>query len=150
MKPEFRSLRLKQLERSLQPFQEAKSVQRPERGWIRAVRQALGTSLAEMAGALGSSNRQLALQLEKSEAESRISLKSLTAAAEALGCELVYALVPKQGNFHDLAKARAGVIAKRNVLAVEHTMALENQATGRIKERIDEETERILNTRSKR
>ena len=149
MKPEFRSLRLKQLERSLEPFQNAKAVQRPERGWIRAVRQALGTSLPEMADALGSS-RQLAFQLEKSEADNRITLKSLKAAADALGCELVYALVPKRGSLQDLAKERAGAIAKRNVLAVEHTMALENQAPGRIKERIEEETQRILNMRSKR
>jgi hypothetical protein len=41
------------------------------------------------------SSRQLPVQLEKAEAEDRVTLKSLRAAAQALGCELVYALVPK-------------------------------------------------------
>jgi enoyl-CoA hydratase/carnithine racemase len=91
------------------------------------------------------SSLSLAAQFEKSETDYRITLKSLSQAADALGCDLVYALVPKQGTLHDLAQHRATEAATADVLAVEHTMALENQAVGGVKEKIREEAHRILN-----
>ena len=78
----------------------------------------------------------LAAQFEKSETEYRITLNSLRQVADALGCDLVYALVPKRGTLHDLAESRATEEASADVLAVEHTMALENQAVGGVKEKI--------------
>ena len=94
MRSEFRSLRLKQLDRALEPYRAARKELRPPKGWIRAIRQALGISAGELARRLGTS-RQLPLQMEKGEAEDRITLKSLRAAANALDCDLVYALVPR-------------------------------------------------------
>jgi len=143
MRPEFRQLRLEQLERSLQPFMSAREVSRPQKGWIRALRQALGMTLKELAMRMKSSLPVVA-QFERSEAEYRITLKSLRQAADALGCELVYALVPKQGNIRELMERRAREEATNDVLAVEHTMALENQAVGRVKEKIDQEAKRLL------
>ena len=69
---------------------------------------------------------------------------SLRAAADALGCRLVYALVPKSGSIHELAEERARTKAAENVRAVEHSMALEDQAVGGIEDKIKEETRRIL------
>ena len=86
----------------------------------------------------------LAAQLEKSETEYRITLNSLRQVADALGCDLVYALVPKQGSLHDLAERRASEEVSPDVLAVEHTMALENQAVGGVQEKIREEANRRL------
>src|SRR5206468_5591638 len=103
MRPEFRTLRVKQLERALEPFDAAKNSLRPQKGWLRAVREATGISLREMATRL-KKTPTLAAKLEKSEAEYRITLASLRDAADALGCQLVYALVPKSGNIHDLAE----------------------------------------------
>jgi predicted DNA-binding mobile mystery protein A len=91
--------------------------------------------------------RQHVAFMEKSEAEERITLKSLKRAAEALDCELVYAVVPKSGSLSDLAEKRARQQAEQNVLAVEHTMALENQAVGGVKKKIQEETRRMLGAR---
>jgi predicted DNA-binding mobile mystery protein A len=144
MKAAYRSLRLRQLERRLQPFLRAREAPRPPRGWIRAIREASGTTLRELATRMKSS-LSLAAQFEKSETDYRITLKSLSQAADALGCDLVYALVPKQGTLHDLAQHRATEAATADVLAVEHTMALENQAVGGVKEKIREEAHRILN-----
>jgi hypothetical protein len=42
-------------------------------------------------------------RLEISEQTSRIVMANLKRAAEALGCELVYALVPREGSMEDLA-----------------------------------------------
>ena len=143
MKSEFRSLRLRQLERTLRPFLEARQIARPQKGWIRAIREASGMTLRELATGMKSS-LSLAAQFEKSEAEYRITLNSLRQAADALGCDLVYALVPKQGTLYDLAKRRATEEATADVLAVEHTMALENQAVGGVKKKIQEEASRML------
>jgi predicted DNA-binding mobile mystery protein A len=87
------------------------------------------------------------VQLEKAEAEDRITLKSLRAAANALGCDLVYALVPKGETLGGLVEERARAQAKRQVLSVEHSMALEDQAVGRVDEAVEAETKRRLRKR---
>lgn len=142
MKAEFRQLRLKQLARTLEPFAQAREVVRPRRGWIRALREATGMTLKDVAGRLGGS-LPLISKLEKSETEYAITLKSLRDIADAMDCQLVYALVPKTGDLDDLARRRATQEVAENVSAVEHTMALENQAVGGIDEKINEESERI-------
>jgi predicted DNA-binding mobile mystery protein A len=143
MKPEFRRLRLGQLERALTPFLAAKETQRPQKGWIRAIREATGITVREMAKRLRKAP-SVAAHLEGSEAEYRITLGSLREAADALGCQLVYALVPKRGSIQELAEERTRTNAAENVRAVEHSMALEDQAVGGVPEKIEEETKRIL------
>lgn len=143
MKAAFRTLRLRQLERTLHPFLQAREVPRPTKGWIRAIREVSGMTLFELATRMKSS-LSLAAQFEKSETDYRITLKSLRQAASALDCDLVYALVPRRGTLRDLAENHATAAATPDVLAVEHTMALENQAVGGVKEKIQEEADRIL------
>src|SRR5437660_362334 len=136
MRPEFRKLRIQQLERSMEVFQSARKIQRPPKGWIRALREASGMTLREFAMRMKSSIPSAA-KFEKSEAEYRITLNSLRRAAEALGCELIYALVPKQGSILDLAEHRAREEAANDVLSVEHTMALEDQGVGGVEQKIE-------------
>ena len=147
MRSEFRNLRLKQLDRALEPYRAAREVPRPSKGWMRSIRQALGVSSGELARRLGTS-RQLPLQLEKGEAEDRITLKSLRAAANALDCDLVYALVPRAGSMKELIESRARTEARNRVVGVEHSMALENQAVGRIDEAVEAETRRLVRKRT--
>jgi predicted DNA-binding mobile mystery protein A len=146
MKPEFKSLRIKQLDRSLKPFYEAMSVSRPQRGWLRAVREAVGVPLKEFAEKLGIKPSSAA-SLEKTEAEYRITLGSLREAADVLGCQLIYAMVPKSGTIQELAERRIKDAVSANVRAVEHSMALEDQAVGNIDEKIREQTDRLLKRR---
>jgi predicted DNA-binding mobile mystery protein A len=145
----FRNLRLKQLDRALAPFRPAVAISRPVKGWVRAIREAIGVSSADLARRMGTS-RQLSLQQEKAEAEDRITLKSLRTLAGALDCDLVYALVPRAGSLEDLMDSRARVLAKKNVLGVEHSMALEGQAAGNLDEAIETETRRIAGKRAGR
>lgn len=149
MRSEFRNLRIKQLDRNLQPFSAARAIPRPQKGWLRAIREALGIPSRELGRELGTS-RQLPLQLEKAEAEDRITLKSLRAAANALGCDLVYALVPKSGSMQNLAENRARAHARKHVLGVEHSMALEDQAVGRVDEAVEAETLRLVRKSARR
>ena len=105
MKPEYRNLRLKQLADTLDKFTDAKQTARPGRGWLRAVREALGVSQQEVAIA-SKVKRQSIIGFEKAEASDRITLRNLRSVADAMGCELVYAIVPKAGSIEELAEQR--------------------------------------------
>jgi hypothetical protein len=59
-----------------------------------------------------------------------------------MDCELVYAIMPKSGSIQELAEQRKRSEATKRVLSVERTMALEDQASGGLKELIEEETKR--------
>jgi predicted DNA-binding mobile mystery protein A len=143
MKPEFRDLRLTQIDRSLVTFMAARSTSRPQRGWLRAVREALGITIREVSRTMRKTPQTVAA-FEKSEAADRITLQTLRRYAEALNCELVYAIVPRNGSLQQLAEARARLAAERDVRAVEHTMALEDQATRGIPDKIERETKRRM------
>lgn len=69
--------------------------------------------------------------MENTEAREGISLATLRRAADALDCELVYFLVPRElvaETFTDLAKANDPAMG--HLAATEHSMALEGQAVG--------------------
>jgi predicted DNA-binding mobile mystery protein A len=141
MKDNFRQLRVQQLDRILEPL---RSVQlpRPPRGWIRALREAMGVSYAELGERLQAS-RSLAHQQEKAEVDDRITLKSLRACAEALDCELVYAFVPRAISIEATLANRARGAASKAVRRVEHSMALEDQASGNVDQAIEAQTRRV-------
>src|ERR1700722_1342218 len=103
-KKESQSLRLNQLVGKVHPNQPLGAVQRPVSGWLKAVRQALGRSLKSVAAELRSSP-QAVHQLEKSEAAGTISLKQLELVAGAIGCRVVYSLIPREGTLLELANA---------------------------------------------
>jgi predicted DNA-binding mobile mystery protein A len=147
MQIEFRELRIKQLERTLAPFQSAAPIPRPHKGWVRAIREALGLSSGDMAAKMGTS-RQLIIQQENAESQDRITLKSLRALANALDCDLVYALVPRSGSLPDLAASQARNRARNHVIGVEHSMAIESQASGHVDEAIEAEARRLARKRS--
>lgn len=100
-------------------------VPRPSRGWIRAIRETLGMTTRQLAKRLGMQQPSLT-ELEKSEADGNITLKSLERVAEALGCRLVYALVPVKPLTQTIEE-RASHVAQQKLAAVEHTMRLEDQ-----------------------
>ena len=154
MRDNFRNLRLNQLARSLTTFEAARLEARPQRGWSKAIREGLGMSLEEVGKALGQSKKRI-LDFEHAEAEDRITLRSLRRVANAMNCELVYALVPKSGSIIELAEKlrqrrehtqeqQTRDRVRQDVLGVEHTMALENQAAGEVDRLIEEETKRRL------
>ncbi len=86
---------------------------RPARGWIRAIRDALGMSSRQLATRMGQSQPAVS-QLEHSEVDDRITLATLRRAADALECDLVYALVPRT-TLDDTVRRRARSLARRDV-----------------------------------
>lgn len=102
--------------------------QPPPKGWIRAIRDALGMTGPQLGKRLGVTP-QTVEAMQKSEASGSIQLATLRRAAEAMGCTLVYALMPNT-SFEDAVKQRARKIAMRDLARVAHSMKLEAQATG--------------------
>jgi predicted DNA-binding mobile mystery protein A len=100
----------------------------PPKGWIRAIRDALGMTGVQFAKRLHI-RPQSVDALEKSEANGAIQLKTLRRVAEALDCTLVYALVPNT-SLEGVVHERARKIATRDLGRVAHTMKLEAQETG--------------------
>ena len=131
---------------SLPPLQK---MQRPHKGWIRAVKEALGMSSKQLAARLGVSPPRITA-LEKSEVDETVTLASLRRAAEALDCALVYSFVPK-GSFEEVLQTRARRIAAEIIGKVDHTMRLEaqNVQSDKLNEEIENLAAQILREQHK-
>lgn len=110
------------------------NIQIPAEGWIRTVRKALGMSGAQLAGRMGVTRARIA-QVEQAELEGGVTLKSMQATAEAMGCRFVYAFVPPD-SIESVIIAQARKKAQAIVATAGKHMALEDQAlTGNRTER---------------
>jgi predicted DNA-binding mobile mystery protein A len=98
----------------------------PPEGWLRTVRSALGMSGAQLARLLDVSRSQVA-QAEKNELAGVITLKRLQKMAEAMGCRVVYTIVPETST-SDLVAKRARKKAGQLIRQADTHMALESQA----------------------
>jgi len=125
MRAQERASTRKQLDKRLNRLRNSEALSRPPRGWIKAIREALGMTATQFGKRLGVS-QSTALGFEKSEASRGITLDTLVRAARALDCHLVYALVPRKP-LESLVQDRAGQLAKKRLWATSHSMALENQ-----------------------
>jgi predicted DNA-binding mobile mystery protein A len=101
-------------------------LKRPSVGWLRTVREALNMPQRELARRLQVSQPSVQA-LERREADGAITLDSLERAADALGCDLVYALIPRRP-LEETLRDQAQKVAQAQWNAVTQTMALENQS----------------------
>ncbi|MEN8262296.1 MAG: mobile mystery protein A [Nitrospirota bacterium] len=114
-----------QLEITLQKFRPLLDISMPPKGWIRAVRDALGMNGRQLADRLNVTRQRAAL-IEKDEIGNSATLKTMRRVAESLDCVFVYALLPRTSlkqTLHEQAKR----VAKKRLARVSHTMMLENQ-----------------------
>jgi predicted DNA-binding mobile mystery protein A len=114
-----------QLDSRFKEFAPGKRYAPPVRGWIRAVREALGMSMEQLADRLKIKQPSL-VALEQSEAKGTIELATLRRVAEALDCTLVYALVPNKP-LETMVRDRARAFTRKRRAHVEHSMLLEDQ-----------------------
>ncbi|MGD0864658.1 MAG: mobile mystery protein A [Rhizomicrobium sp.] len=117
---------IRQLDRRLAAIRPLVANARPPKGWVRAIRDGLGMTTLQLARRIGVSQSRIP-ELEQAEAGGHITLKSLERAAEAMGCRVIYALVPERP-LADILRAQAERIADRQLAAVAHSMQLEDQA----------------------
>lgn len=124
-----------QLADALQSYPLPDAATAPRGGWLRAIREALGMGQAQL-GARAGVSRQSVQDFERAEAERRITLESLGRMARAMGCRVVYALVPEKGSLDELRERRADALAEALLQPADHSMRLEAQGvSGRERER---------------
>ena len=120
------NLKRMQLADALRGYPLPDSAVSPRGGWVRAVREVLGMTQAQLGARVGIS-RQSVQDMEKAEAERRITLDSLDRLARAMGCRVVCALVPEQGTLDDVRERRADQVAETMLKSAAHSMQLEAQ-----------------------
>ena len=126
MRAEDRATARRQLDKRLNELQNTEAFARPPRGWVKAIREALGMTTAQLARRLGVAQSR-AVTIEQAEARGTITLSSLEKAAQALDCRLVYVLVPRKP-LEALVEDRAQALAKERLQSTAHNMALEDQS----------------------
>ena len=121
-----KELRIAQMDAVLQNSANHPLPPRPPAGWLRAIREALGMTSAVLARRLGVTASG-ARKLEQAEAADAITLGTLRRVAEALDCDLQYALVPRRP-LREMRRQQALQLAQRCQQDAGRTMALEAQA----------------------
>jgi predicted DNA-binding mobile mystery protein A len=116
----------RQLDKRLSLLRDSYEFARPPRGWIKAIREALGMTTAQLARRIGVSQPRV-VAIEKAEKNASITLDSLERAARAMDCQVVYALIPRKP-LKDLVEERAHIVAEKRLKSTRHSMALEAQS----------------------
>lgn len=101
-----RRLLRKKLDKEMRFYRLAAREKEPTNGLLRAVRQAMKIPLKEIAAmmAIGESN---VFEMEEREETGAIELRSLERMAEAMGCKVVYGVIPANGmTLEELAEGR--------------------------------------------
>lgn len=119
-------LLLKQIDTKLEPWIKLGQQERPSKGWLHTIRQALGMTTTKLAQRLGI-NQSRIIQLEQAEANDSITLRTLSKAAEAMGCRFIYALVPKD-SLENILRRQARILAEQQLERIHHSMLLEQQS----------------------
>ena len=91
-----------ELERKLRWYRRARLHPRPPEGWLRAMRLAVGIPAEQIADQMRFTPRMV-FQTERAEQKRNISLERLERMARAVGCDLVYGLVPWERSLEDRA-----------------------------------------------
>lgn len=115
-----------QLDASLKHLGPLQRIAAPRKGWIRAIRDALGMSAKQLGGRLGVAQQAVA-RIEKDELSGSVTIKTMHRIAECLDCVFVCGFVPRSSLDTTLRK-QAKQIAAKQLAQASQTMALENQA----------------------
>mgnify|MGYP003586026235 CR=1 FL=1 len=126
-----------QLESSLLRLHPLLSVSAPSKGWIRAIRSALGMSTRQLASRLAITQQALS-RIEQAEPSGAVTVKTLRRIADSLDCVFVCGFVPRS-TLEDTVRRQALRVAAKRLGQASHSMALEAQALGQ------EENQKILN-----
>jgi len=118
-----------QLDVSLQRLSPLLDVIAPPKGWIRAIRDALGMTAKQLANRLGVAQQAVA-RIEKEELAGSVTIKTMRRIADCLDCVFVYGFVSRTSLEETVAR-QAKQIAIRHLTQASQTMSLENQALSR-------------------
>jgi len=125
MKAKQKKLAREQLDATLGKFRPLISLFPPRKGWIRAIRDALGMTGEQLAKRLNV-NKQRVARIERDEKLGKITIKTLRRVAEALDCKFVYCFVPKD-SLEQTVRNKARDTALRRLARSNQMMRLEQQ-----------------------
>ena len=115
-----------QLDASLLRMSPLRDVRAPSRGWIRAIRDALGMTGKQLASRLGIAQQAVA-RIEKGELAGSVTIGTLRRIAEGLDCVFVYGFLPRT-SLEKAVERQARKVATQRLAQASQTMSLENQA----------------------
>ena len=144
MHPKHKLMARQQLDKTQSGFAAAKHTAPPVKGWVRAIREALGMSGKQLANRLKVSQPRIP-RLEQDEVSGAVTLKSMRQAAEAMNCVFVYAIVPRN-SLEETVRAQARKVAEVRMQQVSHTMLLEAQSLSAEEQRasLDADVEELV------
>lgn len=121
----YRRLEVNRLDKHFHRLRSAEKALRvqPIGGWVKTIREALGMSATQLAERLGVSRNAIYL-LEEREGRRKTTLKQLDKAAAALGCDVVYTLIPNQ-SLEQTIRGRARIKAEAQLREANASMGLE-------------------------
>ena len=128
MKAKHKKLAREQLDATLKRFEPLKTLVPPGKGWIRAIRDALGMTGEQLAIRLNT-NKQRIGRIEQDEKLGKVTVKTLRSVAEAMDCIFVYGFVPRD-SLEPTVSYQAGLVAKKRTARSNQTMRLEKQELG--------------------
>ena len=139
-----KQLLIQQLDQKISLYNELFKITKPQKGWVKTIRTALGISLEQIAKKMHIT-KQSVRAIEEREKEGTITLKSLQEVAHILDMKLIYALVPKDGSLDALIERKAKELAIKIVQRTSASMKLEDQENSkeRIEKAIQEKTEEL-------
>jgi predicted DNA-binding mobile mystery protein A len=125
----LKKLRRTQLDKNFERIEKITPyIRRPKQGWIKEIRESLGMSLQDLGSRMGVIKQRVE-RIQKDEVSGKVTLETMQKAAEALHCEFVYILIPKEGSLDKSLTQQAHKLADEILNSVDSTMKLENQAT---------------------
>ena len=126
------------MDKKLQAWIDIRGEKRPPSGWLKAIRGALGLSTRQLAAIVGIDFSSI-IRLEERELQGTVSLEVLDKAAKAMGCKVVYAIVPEDPylSLESIIDERAKRAATELLEKVEHSMRLEEQGSPDAKTEIE-------------
>ena len=106
MREKERQLARKKLDAEMKLYRRAGMEKNPTNALLRAVRQTLGVPVVEIAEKMGVC-KSVVLDLEAREPQNTVTLRSMSRMARAMGCKMVYGIVPEGGKtLEELAEKR--------------------------------------------
>ncbi|MCF7975658.1 MAG: mobile mystery protein A [Phycisphaerae bacterium] len=125
MQPKHKKLAREQLDETLTQLAPLKTLIPPRKGWIRAIRQALGMTGDQLAKRLQASKQRIS-RIEQDEVCEKLTISTLRRVAECLDCTLVYGLIPRQ-SLEYTVQHQARLLAQKRLNHSNQMMRLEHQ-----------------------
>lgn len=123
----YNKLKIQQLDDKFRFF---KDVEIPKNGWVNLIRKTLGFTYAQLSKRLNTSP-QVIKKFEQNEVKGSVTINTMRKLADAMDCNLVYALVPKS-SLSQIIEDRADMVADSVMNRVSNTMYLESQLPGNV------------------